>query len=254
MGKHGLQLALTIAFALALFACRHGERAHRRAAVYVGLADISASTDVAQRCAELMATLRPLTDDTRLRRIDALLLATGDAATGEPRVLVPWTVWSPSANLFETPDDAEKERRAWLAGVDRTCRAAIRVSDVSPVYEGVRAAKAAVAARCTDLGHQGFDCTRKALAVKSDLRSTYGAFGAYLRALAKPNKHKTAAAPPRLDLDGIETSWCGLSNTTIADGLSIEVVLRAWGGVLGAAPLVDPTCERAQLATREAPP
>jgi hypothetical protein len=39
-------------------------------------------------------------------------------------------------------------------------------------------------------------------------------------------------------------SFCGLANTTVADGLSTEVVLRAWGAVLGTPPVVDPTCER----------
>lgn len=255
MGLHGISLSICITLALVL-GCRPGSPSHGRpAGVLVGVADVSGSTDATTRCAELLASLTPLTTEVHLRRLDVLFLATGDDATGEPRVLLPWTTWSPSAELFEAPDAADKQRRVWLAAAYRTCTANIRPSDVSPVYEGVRAARAAIDAHCHDLERAGFTCTRKALAVKSDLRSTYGPFGAYLRALAKPPKRGHLPEPPtRLNLDGIDASFCGTANTGIRDGLSVELVLKAWAAALGAAPIADPTCERASPIVGEAAP
>ena len=211
---------------------------------FVDVSDVSGSGDVAARCAELSARLRPLLEDRRTRRLDVLALATGEGGAGEPRVLVPWTTYVPAAGLYETPGAAVKQRAEWIAAVERVCDANLRGTGASPVYEAVERGLQAIDARCEEAARERFGCARKLLAVQSDLRSTHGAMGAYLRGLAR--KPKKAPTPPRrLAADGVELSFCGLSNTDAGDGLPTEAVLAGWSEVLGQRIVVDPTCAAA---------
>lgn len=213
--------------------------------VIVSVSDVSGSTDVQSRCAELAARLHPVVEDRRTRRLDVLALATGDGPAGEPRVLVPWTTYVPTTGLYETPGAAVRHRTAWVAEVERTCRANLRPGGTSPVFEAVERGLQAITARCEEVTRMGFRCTRKVLAVQSDLRSTHGDFGAYLRGLAVKKPKKAPALPRRLAADGVELSFCGLSNTDAGDGLPAEAVLAGWSEVLGRRIVVDPTCEAA---------
>ena len=217
----------------------------RPLAVFVGVADVSGSASIENRCAELSARLRTVVEDRRTRRLDVLALATGEGMAGEPRVLVPWTTYVPTTGLYETPGAAVRHRTAWVAEVERTCRANLRPGGTSPVFEAVERGLQAITARCEEVTRMGFRCTRKVLAVQSDLRSTHGDFGAYLRGLAVKKPKKAPALPRRLAADGVELSFCGLSNTDAGDGLPAEAVLAGWSEVLGRRIVVDPTCEAA---------
>lgn len=216
----------------------------------VNASDVSGSVDAKTRCPELSARLRPLVEDRRTRRLDVLALATGEGATGEPRVLVPWTTYVPAAGLYETPGAAARHRAEWIAGVERVCRENLRPSGASPVYEVVERALQAIAARCDEAARERRRCERKILAVHSDLRSTHGAFGARLRALAARKPPKKDAKFFRLPVDGIETSFCGVSNTSAGDGLPAEVVLAAWSEAIGRPLVFDPTCAVSPAAPR----
>lgn len=222
------------------------------AGVLVSAVDTSDSTDISKRCGEATAPIQTLLDDRRLRRLDVLILGTGDNATGgEPRVVVPWTTYLPARKLYGTRADAERERLAWLADVANMCRAAIRPSKASPVYEMVERSLASIVAHCTELDHAGFGCVRRMLSVSSDLRSTHGAFGRYLRALSKRPK-KPPPAPQPFDVTGVETRVCGLSNTDAGDGISAEIVLQAWQTVLGRSIAIDPVCAVERDSSSEA--
>lgn len=187
--------------------------------VLVDVADVSGSGDITARCAEVAARVRPVIEDPHTRHLDLLALATGSTA-GEPSVLVPWTTYAPAAGLYESPASTARQRAAWLLGVERTCVARLRPSDVSPVFEAMQRALEAIEARCGDRARERYRCARKLLAVQSDLRSTFGPFGAYLRSLARRRpKQAPAPAAPRLTLGDVELSLCGFSNTDAGDGL-----------------------------------
>lgn len=255
MRKHAQQSITLIlaATVLCLVACnvKRTGKAKAAAVLVVGL-DTSGSTDIARRCGEVVAQVHALLDDRHLRRLDILILGTGDHATGgEPRVIVPWTTYVPNHNLYGTRVSAERERLGWLAAVERACRAAIRPSKASPVYEMVERSLASIAAHCGELEHAGFSCPRKVLSVASDLRSTYGAFGRYLKALAKRPK-KPPPPPKPFDLAGVEAHVCGFSNTHAGDGLPADIVLQAWQTVFGKSVPIDPTCA-VERAEKEAP-
>jgi len=154
------------------------------------------SGDVQARCAEVAARLRPVVEDPRTRRLDLVVFATG-GASGEPTALVPWTAYAPASGLYESPERSARQRSEWLQGVERSCAAHLRPSRFSPVFEAVERALEAIEARCGERAKERFRCTRKLLAVQSDLRSTFGRFGAYLRTLAGSRRAKKAR-PPRL--------------------------------------------------------
>jgi len=213
------------------------------------VSDVSGSVDVQSRCAELAARVRPLVEDRRTRRLDLLALATG-GATGEPDVLVPWTTYTPGTGLYESPGAAARHRADWVAGVERVCRENLRRQSISPVYEAVERALQAIDARCEEGAREHFRCERKVLTVQSDLRSTHGAFGQHLRALAAGKPPKKNSTSFRLPVDGIETSFCGVSNTSAGDGLPSEVVFAAWSEALGRPLVVDPTCAISPAALR----
>lgn len=214
----------------------------------VNVADVSGSGDISARCDEVSARLKLVLSNPRLRRLDALVLGTG-GATGEPTVLVPWTTFVPTERLFESPDEDRRARTAWLGRVAATCRAAIRPSLASPVYEAADRALAAIASRCADLASSGIACARKLLAIESDLRSTWGGFGRYMRAIAR--HRRTREHPKPLALGGVELYLCGLSNTDAKDGLSSETVMAAWTSVLGRRPEIDPTCAADPAPSKE---
>lgn len=125
----------TILIVLALLAgCdglkRSGSGKTKPAGVLVSAVDVSGSTDISSRCGEAIAPIRALLDDRRLRRLDVLILGTGDDATGgEPRVIVPWTTYAPARNLYSTRANAERERLAWLADVGDNYDIAMQRSD-----------------------------------------------------------------------------------------------------------------------------
>jgi hypothetical protein len=221
--------------------------------VLVDVADVSGSGDITTRCAEMAARIRPVIEDPHTRHLDLLALATG-AAAGEPSVLVPWTEYAPAAGLYESPESIARQRAAWLLGVERTCVARLRSSDVSPVFEAVQRALEAIEARCGERTRERYRCARKLLAVQSDLRSTSGPFGAYLRSLAR-RRPKQAPVPvaPRLTLGDVELSLCGFSNTDAGDGLPAEVVLAAWREALGRPVVADPTCATDPIANGAKP-
>ncbi len=230
----------------------HGDG--RPLTVLVDVADVSGSGDTKTRCAEVLARVRPAVEDPRTRRLDLLALATG-GASGEPTVLVPWTSYAPAAGLYDSPESFARQRTEWLSGVERGCAARLRSSGVSPVYEAVERALEAIEARCGDRAKERYRCARKLLAVQSDLRSTYGKFGAYLRGLAAVVRRKKGTAspvPPHLPVGDAELSLCGLSNTDAGDGLPAEVVLAAWREVLGGPITVGPHLRDRRAGARAA--
>lgn len=238
---HGRQrLAAAAATALAACSLPAADREGRPADVAVVVLDVSGSTDAAARCAELSARLRPIVRG-RAHRVDALALATGGAATGQPRTLVGWTSYAAPSGFFEGGGDATGAQEAWLSRMRESCASAVRGEGASPVFEAVEAAAAAVASRCGSLAGQGFACSRRVVAVHSDLRSSFGPFGRYLKAHAKA---KGAALPPATpDLRGVELQLCGTANTN-ARGAAPPALLEAWGKALGRGLSADPTCER----------
>lgn len=253
MGKHGQLFALNCMTLFALAACDLKRSGRAKPAVVLVVAlDASESTDVSRRCDEAVARIRPLVDDRRLRRLDILVLGTGDAATGgEPRAIVPWTTYVPARGLYETPQASERLRADWVASVGEACRAAIRPSKASPVYEIASRSLASIHAHCAELEHVGFACARKALAVHSDFRSTFGAFGRYLKALAKRPK-RPPPPPSALDLADVTPQLCGFSNTDAGDGLPADIVLLAWQTALGPTVVIDPVCPVDRAPTPQA--
>lgn len=219
---------------------RVGKR--RGATVVVALVDPSTSTDAAARCGEALVAIRGAVEERRVRRVDVLVLATGNAASGEPELLVPWTTYAPNGELYATPALKARGREEFLERVHSRCRAQLAPTDASPVYEGVARALASIAARCHELQPTKTPCERRVLFVASDLRSTHGTFGQYLRRKTG-KKAKPVSAPSQLDTSDVELSVCGVSNTAGADGLSTESVLAAWREVLGDGVTFAPTCE-----------
>ena len=207
----------------------------------VDLVDVSGSVDLVNRCAEVVARVRPVLEDPRTQELDLLVLATGGASL-EPDVLIPWTRYVAVGGLYESRSALARARTAWISGVEQACRERLRAQDFSPVYEAVVRALEALSARCADRAGEGRACSRRILSVHSDLRSTSGLFGTYLRALSGKRTAKAPVAPPRLAVEGVELSFCGLSNTDAGDHLPAEVVRRAWSEVLGRPLLADPTC------------
>jgi hypothetical protein len=217
-------------------------------AILVDVADVSGSGDIATRCAEVSARIRSIVDDPRTRNLDLLVLATG-GASGEPSALVPWTTYQPFAGLYEAPEHSARHRAEWIAGVERTCAARLRPSNVSPVYEAVRRALEAIEARCADRAKERFRCARKMLAVQSDFRSTHGEFGAHLCGLAAKCRAKKALPDSlRLEPGDVELSFCGVSNTDAGDGLSAELVQKAWSDAFGRPLVINPVCPSSATA------
>jgi len=212
----------------------------RAATVVAVMLDASLSTDTTTRCAELTARVSPILR-SRARRVDLLVLGTGDRRSGQPRVVVPWTSFVPDGAFLEGEDEGDRKAAAWLSGVRARCEASLAPADSSPVFEAVEASASALHARCEALATERYACTRTVLAVHSDLRSNHGAFGRYLVAYVKA-KRKRPAPPVTLDLGDIELQVCGTVNSSSRSTES-AAVLEAWEQALGRDITADPTCQ-----------
>lgn len=212
----------------------------RAATVVVVTLDASPSTDATSRCAELTARVSPILH-SRTRRVDLLVLGTGDRRSGQPRVVVPWTTFVPDGAFLEGASEGDSKAASWLDGVRARCEATLVTTDSSPVFEAVEASASALHARCEALATERYACTRTVLAVHSDLRSNHGAFGRYLVAYVKA-KHKKPSPPVALDLGDIELQVCGTVNTS-ERGTENAAVLEAWKHALGRDIAADPTCQ-----------
>lgn len=212
----------------------------RAATVVAVVLDASPSTDPTSRCAELTARVSPILR-SRARRVDLLVLGTGDRRSGQPRVVVPWTTFVPDGAFLEGEDEGDRKAAAWLSGVRARCETTLLTADSSPVFETVEASASALRARCEALATERYACTRTVLAVHSDLRSNQGAFGRYLAAYLKA-KHKKPSPSVKLDLGDIEMQVCGTANSS-SRGTENAAVLEAWEQALGRDITADPTCQ-----------
>lgn len=221
--------------------CKLPKTGGARAATVVAVAlDASPSTDTTSRCAELAARVEPILH-SRTRRIDLLVLGTGDRRSGQPRVVVPWTTFVPDGAFLEGATEGDRTAAAWLERVRARCETTLVTADSSPVFEAVEASISALQARCAALATERYACTRTVLAIHSDLRSNHGAFGRYLAAYTKA-KHKKPSPPVTLDLGDVELQVCGTVNTS-ERGAENAAVLEAWKQVLGRDFSADPTCQ-----------
>lgn len=222
--------------------CEIPKTGGNRAATVVAVAlDASRSTDATDRCAELAARVSQILH-SRARRIDIIVLATGDRRSGQPRVVVPWTTFVPDGAFLEGESDGDRKAATWLESVRARCEATLVTADSSPVFEAAQASVSAIRARCEALAAERYACTRAVLAIHSDLRSNHGDFGRYLAAYVKA-KGKKPSPPATLDLGGIELQVCGTVNTS-GRGTENAAVLEAWREALGRDITADPTCER----------
>ena len=197
--------------------------------------DQSTPEATSRRCAELSARLRTTLRRPGVKRLDLLVLGTGDEATAfEPIAVVPWMSWSPDAGIFEHPEKAETAREEWIAAVRTACETSIHMA--------VWRAAASVRSRCAELESRGAQCSAMLLAAHSDLRENVEV---HLRPLlddlsreleGKKRRRGALSAIPPIDTAGMEVKVCGISDTGLGRGerfIQPAVIIDVWKDVLG---------------------
>ena len=225
-----MNLPFLVGIAFALFATSQS----RPVTATVEVADLSTSF-VEDPCGGVAAGVRHVLTLRGVRRLDVLVLGTGDAATAlEPVVLVPWKRWESSGALFERPGRSQAAREAWVGSIDRVCRTAARKTTLSPIYTAVRRGAESLRAHCAELERRGERCDRQLMYVHSDMREN--ANEKISRRLAAGTVRAPPVDLPRIAASDLELHICGVSQTHAGRGDTVvtpDALSVVWSEVLG---------------------
>lgn len=216
--------------------------------VLVGGLDASASGDSTVQCDEVVAQIERLLALPGVKRLDVALYQMGDTETGgEPRVLVPFTRFSPRARLFMDAAKRQAERQTWMNAIVAQCRGRLIRTKTSPIFQAISRAVESIAAHCTELSRQKEVCSQKALFISSDLRESAEPAIALRLAPVKPRvRPPVLPTLPTINIEGLTVTMCGVANYHVGKGgeeSSAGVVLGVWRRVLvPSMPPVDASC------------
>jgi hypothetical protein len=181
------------------------------------------------------------------KRLDVLVLGTGDARTAsEPVVLVMWARFEPTPGLFEQPGAADAARARWVEELHSRCRLGVNTPAGSPIFAALRRAVASLAAHCRELDARREHCKAQLLHLASDLREN-GDRAIFQHLIAASAGRTARVALPHLDLGAVRiASVCGVSMTRVAPGephITADALVTVWSAVLGEAlPPLDAGC------------
>ncbi len=252
--------SLVFALAALLMACGSPkvQPVPRRAVSIAIVADVSTSAGLKHgqtiadlRCSEVAALINEALTTKGLSRLDVLVLATGGKETSlEARSLIPWRSFVPQARLFGRNGSPLEQRRAFLQGLETTCRGTLKSETTSPIFFAIERAAESLRQHAKEERLSG--TVVKRLVVLSDLReNSHQALKARLLAVSNALRKgvpapKQGATVPLLNMDGISLSVCGLAQHVggNADELAISprAVTDVWQGVFQGAASFDAAC------------
>lgn len=226
-----------------LAGCKLPPAAPAETQVLVAVLDSSRSARAGDRCNEVEARLGATLSKQSAESIDVLVLGTGDDL--EPTVIVPWRHFSPAERMYGDPAGEARERAVFTAELAARCRATLKASRRSPIFQAAKRGVEAVRAHCVELERDGGRCAAgPILAIHTDLHETEDP-----RLSQGLHKAKSGAAItplPKINLSGIDVRVCGYAEyagrTTGGD------VVAVWREVLDDRATFDPVCQVEQHA------
>lgn len=214
-----------------------------KVAVAAIVLDTSVSTNITERCAELIVRVNGYLHAPGVRRLDVAVFMTGDAKSNyQPRVL-PWHRFAPSGQLFEEPGAAGRAYLAFLKQLLTDCKTAITATGSSPIYTAIYQARASVVAHCAEISSSGrAACSVRFLAVHSDLIETVepGLVGRLARV-----RRRRQPLPAPLDLSGFTVNVCGTAAHHAGKGerrIAPSLVEETWREIFRPVVPFDATC------------
>jgi hypothetical protein len=166
IGRARVAVALVI---LSCWGCKLPPPASPETRVLVVAVDSSPSSRAGDRCAEVQARVEAAISDPAAAALDVLVLASGDDL--EPATVIPWEHFSPAERLYGDLDAEELERDTVINRFGARCRARLRASARSPIFQLVKRGTEALQARCAEIEKAGGRCAPTSiLALQSDLR------------------------------------------------------------------------------------
>lgn len=212
--------------------------------VAVTVADLSGSTDIADRCAEVAAVVRDELQRAGDERVDLLVLGTGsDRAGGEPVALVPWTSRVRERRSFERPNAGAVADAEFVEKVGETCNGTMpSPSATSPIVRAIERAVGSIRAREQVLRADGYIVRRRSLVIMSDLHADDATVQCRL---AGKSRKRICPPLPKLDPTGVDVFVCGVGNHRGRETVDATAQRDVWREILGKPDLeLDATCPR----------